>query len=181
MDRGARIWVRAPRQYNSIGCRRRALRTSGSASDVPRNPPTCFTAQRHVTARRRWHERGLSLKLSGRAGRAYQWNTCTIAGDQIQRLCRVVRRGPRLTHVPSELWSRRRIERREPTGDERIVTCSVTRSKGGYSASRRGRNPGTLRNAKRCEPSHLLDWPRLTSTEVWTTNCWLAVSLLLCH
>ena len=127
--------LRTPRRAQLSFSRQRQSAASGSTSDIPRNPAACFTAQRHMTARWGRHEGRFTLELRRGARRADQWNSCTIAGNQVQRLCRVVRRGPRLTHVPSELWSLWQIERHVPMGDEGTVTTSGRVCKGAHTVT----------------------------------------------
>jgi len=108
-------------------CRRSGAATSGGTGDIPCNSSTGFAAQCDVTARRWWHEGWFTLELRRSARRADQWNSCTIAGNQVQRLCRVVRRGPRLTHVPSKLWSLQQFGCRcQRAGDGTITSAGRT-------------------------------------------------------
>src|SRR5690349_4977893 len=72
--------------------------TSGSSSDVPRQPTARATAQRDLATR--WGRevvRG-AFDLAG-AGRTTERRTRSVARDQVKRLRRIERRRSRLSHM----------------------------------------------------------------------------------
>jgi hypothetical protein len=74
---------------------------SRRAGDVPRYPSACRALERHVRAGRRRKDLRFPFEGARRARRADERRARAIAGDEMQRLGRIVRRWTRLAHEPS--------------------------------------------------------------------------------
>src|SRR5687767_6767027 len=73
-----------------------------SSRDIPREATALAALERDVRIRCGWSGVGVSLDRT-RAGRTAQWCSSTVVGDEIQRLCWIVRRRTWLAHAASFL------------------------------------------------------------------------------